>query len=71
MTLVTAVAMTGALQYKNLSVRQIMTPVETVFMLSVDDKLNFETMAKIFKVGFSRIPIYEVNRVSNNDVIDC
>lgn len=31
-------------------------------MLSVDDKLSFETIARIFKTGFSRIPIYEVTR---------
>lgn len=33
-------------------------------MLNVDDKLSFETIAKIFKTGYSRIPIYEVSRVS-------
>ena len=31
-------------------------------MLSVDDKLSFETIAKIFKTGYSRIPVYEVSR---------
>ncbi|GKY95998.1 hypothetical protein MPSEU_000560300 [Mayamaea pseudoterrestris] len=57
----TAVAMTGALR-KNLSVKDVMTPVERIFMLSVDDKLNYETMAQIFKTGYSRIPVYEVDK---------
>ena len=41
-----------------------MTPIERTFMLSVDDKLSFETIAKIFKTGYSRIPVYEVSVVS-------
>jgi Mg2+/Co2+ transporter CorC len=60
-----ATTMTGALRYKNLTVKEVMTPVERVFMLSVDDKLSFETVAQIFKTGFSRIPIYEVHKVGN------
>jgi metal transporter CNNM len=31
-------------------------------MLNVDEKLNFETIAIIFKTGYSRIPVYEVSR---------
>ena len=62
----TAGAMTGALKYKNLAVRDVMTPVERIFMLSVDDRLNYETMARIFKTGFSRIPIFEVDKVRFN-----
>jgi len=43
-----------------------MTPLKHTFMLSVDEKLNFETIAKIFKTGYSRIPVYEITR---NNVI--
>jgi metal transporter CNNM len=35
-------------------------------MLSVDEKLDFETIAAIFKTGYSRIPVYEV---SKNNVV--
>jgi metal transporter CNNM len=35
-------------------------------MLPVDEKLSFETIGKIFKTGYSRIPIYEI---SKNNVI--
>jgi len=62
----TAVAMTGALQYKDKTVEQVMTPIENTFMLNLDEKLNFETVAKIFKTGYSRIPVYEVDK---NNVI--
>jgi metal transporter CNNM len=62
----TANTMTGALNYKNLPVRDVMTPLNNVFMLRTDDKLNFETIAKIFKAGYSRIPVYEI---SPNNVV--
>lgn len=32
----------GALKYKELSVKQVMTPVKDCFMLSVTEKLNFK-----------------------------
>ena len=40
-----------------------MTPIDRTFMLNVDDKLSFETIAKIFKTGYSRIPIFEITKV--------
>jgi len=62
----TAVVMTGALKYKDMTVREVMTPLKNTFMLSVDERLSFETIATIFKTGYSRIPIFEV---SKNNVI--
>ena len=62
----TAVAMTGAIKYKDMTVSEVMTPLKNTFMLSVDEKLNFETIATIFKTGYSRIPIFEV---SQNNII--
>jgi metal transporter CNNM len=59
----TANAMTGALKYKDVAVSAVMTPIENVFMLKSDEKLNYETIARIFKTGYSRIPVYEVNKV--------
>jgi metal transporter CNNM len=52
-------AMKGALQYQDMIVKEVMTPLEHTFMISVDDRLNFEMMATIFKTGYSRIPVYE------------
>lgn len=57
-------AMRGALQYQDMTVEQVMTPLEETFMIDVESKLNFETMATIFKTGYSRIPVYE-NHVHN------
>lgn len=36
-----------------------MTPIENVFMLSIDAKLDYETLRKICITGHSRIPVYE------------
>jgi metal transporter CNNM len=55
----TGTAMAGALKYQDMKVKDVMTPLENTFMVNVDDKLNFETMAIIFKTGYSRIPVYE------------
>ena len=59
----TANTMTGALKYKDVAVRDVMTPLANTFMLQMDEKLNFETIAKIFKTGYSRIPVYEAVKV--------
>ena len=60
----TAMAMTGALKYKDTTVKEVMTFLESTFMLSVDEKLSFDTIATIFKTGYSRIPVYEISKVS-------
>ncbi|GKY93546.1 hypothetical protein MPSEU_000322000 [Mayamaea pseudoterrestris] len=62
----TAIAMTGALKYKNLAVKDVMTPIDRAFMLSVDDKLNYEMITRIFKTGYSGIPVYKADK---NNVI--
>ena len=56
----TAEVMTGALKFKDMCVKEVMTPLKNTFMLSVDETLNFETMAAIFKTGYSRIRVFEV-----------
>jgi hypothetical protein len=68
----TANAMTGALKYRDMAVQDVMTPLANAFMLSVEEKLNFETIAAIFKTGYSRIPVYEINKVRTYDTcFDC
>jgi len=62
----TGIAMTGALKYKDLLVKNVMTPLENVFMLDAEEKLSFDIIAEIFKAGYSRIPVYEV---SKNNII--
>jgi hypothetical protein len=55
--------MTGALEYKEMLVQDVMTPLKNTFMIDSSEKLNFETIAKLFKAGYSRIPVYEDNPV--------
>eukprot|EP00566_Odontella_aurita_P002749 CAMPEP_0113541842 /NCGR_PEP_ID=MMETSP0015_2-20120614/9269_1 /TAXON_ID=2838 /ORGANISM="Odontella" /LENGTH=938 /DNA_ID=CAMNT_0000441819 /DNA_START=97 /DNA_END=2914 /DNA_ORIENTATION=- /assembly_acc=CAM_ASM_000160 len=62
----TGTAMTGALKYQDVLVKEVMAPIENTFMLDAEEKLSFDTIAKIFKTGYSRIPVYEV---SVNNVI--
>ena len=58
----TGAAMTGALRYRGVAVSEVMTPLINTFMLSADERLGFDTVAKIFKTGYSRIPVYEVSK---------
>ncbi|KAF5350146.1 hypothetical protein D9756_009120 [Leucocoprinus leucothites] len=36
-----------------------MTPIDDVFMLSIDSKLDYDLMNKICQTGHSRVPVYE------------
>jgi CBS domain containing-hemolysin-like protein len=38
---------------------QAMTPIENVFMLSIDSKLDYDLLKKICQTGHSRVPVYE------------
>ncbi|EJD48668.1 DUF21-domain-containing protein [Auricularia subglabra TFB-10046 SS5] len=39
--------------------KDAMTPIEKVFMLHIDEKLDYETLAAVCKTGHSRIPVYD------------
>jgi len=51
--------MQGALDFSKLAVENVMTKWEDAFILSVNSKLDFETLELIFKSGHSRIPIWQ------------
>lgn len=53
---------TGALEFKDRLIKDIMLPLDRVFMIEANDSLDFETMAAIYSSGFSRIPVYENER---------
>lgn len=54
---VTIIGATLDLQEK--VVQQAMTPIDNVFMLHIDAKLDYETLARIVATGHSRVPVYE------------
>ncbi|KAH9940457.1 uncharacterized protein BXZ73DRAFT_42641 [Epithele typhae] len=54
---VTIIGATLDLQEK--VVRQAMTSLDKVFMLSIDAKLDFDTLKRIGETGHSRVPVYE------------
>lgn len=54
---VTIIGATLDLQEK--VVKQAMTPISDVFMLSIDSKLDYNTLTKVCATGHSRIPVYE------------
>jgi len=47
-----------------------MTPINDVFMLSIDSKLDYETLRKICATGHSRVPVYEEVEVPTSGVIE-
>ncbi|TKY85794.1 hypothetical protein EX895_005335 [Sporisorium graminicola] len=49
----------GALDLQEKVVKQAMTPIDGVFMISIDSKLGYETLQQIVSSGHSRIPIYQ------------
>ena len=57
--------MTGALKHQVVKVSEVMTPFDQVYMLSVDERLSCDTILAIFKMGYSRIPVYKGNNKSN------
>lgn len=52
----------GALELRKKIVRDVMTKLEDVYMLSYDTILDFETVSEIMKSGYSRVPVYEGSR---------
>lgn len=54
---VTIIGATLDLQEK--VVKQAMTPISDVFMLSIDSKLDYNLLKKICQTGHSRVPVYE------------
>mmetsp|Transcript_9605 Transcript_9605/g.10940 ORF Transcript_9605/g.10940 Transcript_9605/m.10940 type:complete len:586 (+) Transcript_9605:191-1948(+) len=50
--------MTGAIDYADKLVQDVMTPKEKIFSLNIESKLDFSLIAEIFRSGHSRIPVY-------------
>jgi len=52
---------TGALALRSKTAKDVMTPLDSVFMLPEETKLNFQTVKDINDRGFSRIPVFGVS----------
>ncbi|CAB3411724.1 unnamed protein product [Caenorhabditis bovis] len=51
----------GAMELRKKIIKDVMTKIDDVFMISENNVLNAETMTAISDSGFSRIPVYEDN----------
>lgn len=53
---------TGALELSKKTIGSVMTKIENMFMLDQDSTLDFETLTRISKTGYSRVPVYQHHR---------
>ncbi|KAF8322653.1 DUF21-domain-containing protein, partial [Clavulina sp. PMI_390] len=58
----------GALDFQEKKVLDAMTPIADVFMLSIDSRLDYETLAKVVRSGHSRVPVFEEKVGGNGQV---
>lgn len=54
--------LTGALEYKDKKVYDVMTTLDKVFMIESGTRLTFTVLMDIYKSGFTRIPVFEIDR---------
>ncbi|KAA0716812.1 Metal transporter CNNM4 [Triplophysa tibetana] len=59
----------GALELRTKTVQGIMTPLGNCFMINSDTVLDFNTMSEIMESGYTRIPVYEVERTNIVDIL--
>mmetsp|Transcript_2089 Transcript_2089/g.7579 ORF Transcript_2089/g.7579 Transcript_2089/m.7579 type:complete len:516 (+) Transcript_2089:328-1875(+) len=52
----------GALEFGSKRVEVVMTPLEKVYMISIDDVLSRELIQNMLNEGYSRVPVYEGSR---------
>ncbi|XP_073997889.1 unextended protein-like isoform X2 [Rhodnius prolixus] len=52
----------GALEMNTKTVEEVMTPLNDIYMLSINTYLDYNTIADILNTGYSRIPIYDGER---------
>ncbi|CAK9069212.1 unnamed protein product [Durusdinium trenchii] len=52
----------GALSFRDKQVGDIMTPLEDAYFLSSRTKLGYDAIREIFETGYSRIPIYGMDK---------
>ncbi|XP_060624177.2 metal transporter CNNM1 isoform X1 [Anolis sagrei] len=55
----------GALELRNKTAEDVLTPLSRCFMLRADAVLDFATVSEILRSGYTRIPVYEGERRDN------
>ncbi|WWD20450.1 hypothetical protein CI109_104926 [Kwoniella shandongensis] len=58
----------GALDLAQKTVKEAMTPIDQVFMLPIEAKLDYETLGHVVRSGHSRIPVYQMVEVPDIDL---
>ena len=61
--------MTGALNLEDKSVKDIILPWNKVYKIDINTRLDFETLLTIFKKGYSRIPVYNMNSKNYKEIV--
>ncbi|XP_058236860.1 metal transporter CNNM2 isoform X2 [Hemibagrus wyckioides] len=59
----------GALELRTKTVEDVMTPLRDCFMLAAEAVLDFATVSEIMESGYTRIPVYEVERSNIIDML--
>eukprot|EP00922_Rhytidocystis_sp_ex-Travisia-forbesii_P055073 GHVS01081571.1.p1 GENE.GHVS01081571.1~~GHVS01081571.1.p1 ORF type:complete len:722 (+),score=111.23 GHVS01081571.1:478-2643(+) len=49
----------GGLEFAVKTVQEAMTPIDSVFGLDIDGRLDYENAASMLRAGFSRVPIFD------------
>lgn len=63
-----AIILAGVLDFAQKKLEQIMTPLDKVFMLDIESRLDVNTLTSVAENGHSRVPIYENDR---NNIVSC
>ncbi|XP_029300317.1 LOW QUALITY PROTEIN: metal transporter CNNM4 [Cottoperca gobio] len=59
----------GALELRNKTVEDVMTPIGNCFMIQADAVLDFNFMSEIMESGYTRIPVYDDERSNIMDIL--
>ncbi|XP_062340052.1 metal transporter CNNM4 isoform X1 [Osmerus eperlanus] len=59
----------GALELRNKTVEDVMTPLSNCFMIQADAVLDFNTMSEIMESGYTRIPVFDDERSNIVDIL--
>ncbi|KAF8819640.1 CBS domain-containing protein, partial [Cardiosporidium cionae] len=55
----------GGLNFSLLKTSDVMTPIDKIYGLNIDEVFNFTTAASILKEGFSRVPVFDKTKTQS------